>query len=410
MLAYSKVLALYLAAHPRLAAPPQLCAAPPLRDDGGDDGVLQQRMQAVREAEEAKAKNEASRLSSRIADLKLADEQERALDGRDTTYVPVICLDAMLPGQRLDIEETTDPTFGKFLRDLGLGGIFMMVSLHPKQRRIRRHGCLVRISQVDALRSTDDGDDDAPVAVRATLVGRRRAVVLQPPAADDRPSVKQRVGRWRRHYDPEGEESALGWGPEPMVAASSELQRLADECVDVERGSGGESDVGDVGDVCASAANAGCWTSERIWLLPGEAEVPSLEPGEDLLPEPRLAASTDRPFDVERTEALLKAVDEWLYLASDPGTFEDANVAASSRRDPRALLDGVLADIGPRPPAYEEPTALALWIGALINPLPALGVAPEIRGRLLEATSAGARLAIAEWGVRRSLANLKGEL
>ena len=48
MLAYSKVLALYLAAHPRLAAPPQLCAAPPLRDDGGDDGVLQQRMQAVR--------------------------------------------------------------------------------------------------------------------------------------------------------------------------------------------------------------------------------------------------------------------------------------------------------------------------------------------------------------------------
>lgn len=50
-------------------------------------------------------------------------------------------------------------------------------------------------------------------------------------------------------------------------------------------------------------------------------------------------------------------------------------------RFPRQL-DQVLADLGPCP-SIDEPDAACLWLAALLNPLPALGVAPEIRGHVL---------------------------
>ena len=43
--------------------------------------------------------------------------------------------------------------------------------------------------------------------------------------------------------------------------------------------------------------------------------------------------------------------------------------------------------LGPMPPP-ERPTDLSLWVGAYVNPLPALGVALEIRPLLLRATTA----------------------
>jgi hypothetical protein len=45
---------------------------------------------------------------------------------------------------------------------------------------------------------------------------------------------------------------------------------------------------------------------------------------------------------------------------------------------------------------------------ALINPLPALGVSPEIRGRVLAAPTAKRRLEILQWGIERPIRNLKG--
>ena len=42
-------------------------------------------------------------------------------------------------------------------------------------------------------------------------------------------------------------------------------------------------------------------------------------------------------------------------------------------------LRGVRASLGPMPPA-DEANERALWVAALINPLPALGVALEVRG------------------------------
>ena len=51
-------------------------------------------------------------------------------------------------------------------------------------------------------------------------------------------------------------------------------------------------------------------------------------------------------------------------------------------------LAGVLADLGPMPPAA-RPRDRATWVAALINPLPALGVSLEIRPAVLCAASTG---------------------
>eukprot|EP00965_Chrysotila_dentata_P149940 4951808-Pleurochrysis_carterae.AAC.1 len=112
----------------------------------------------------------------------------------------------MLPRQRLDFA-TQDPTFSKLLRDLGLGGLFVMVGVNSRQRKLHRYGVVVRISLVDAIYK-----NGIPTEVRACLDGRRRAWVCGPATA-----LAARVGRWRREYDPDGEVKALGWGLERFV-------------------------------------------------------------------------------------------------------------------------------------------------------------------------------------------------
>ena len=115
---------------------------------------------------------------------------------------------AMLPGQVMELE-TTDPGFSTLLSSLGLGGLFVMVSLNGRQRRVRRHGVLVRVALVDAMRSREH----LPTSVRARLVARERVVLCGPD--------RQRVARWRRQYDPDGEVPAMGWGDEPIVSGEA---------------------------------------------------------------------------------------------------------------------------------------------------------------------------------------------
>jgi hypothetical protein len=50
----------------------------------------------------------------------------------------------------------------------------------------------------------------------------------------------------------------------------------------------------------------------------------------------------------------------------------------------------VLADLGPMP-SVGDPEERALWVAALINPLPGLGVAYEIRPAMLATNSASQR-------------------
>lgn len=51
-----------------------------------------------------------------------------------------------------------------------------------------------------------------PTSVTFSIAGKRRCEILGP--SND---MKQRVGRWRRVYDPNGEGDRLGWGEERFV-------------------------------------------------------------------------------------------------------------------------------------------------------------------------------------------------
>ena len=65
-----------------------------------------------------------------------------------------------------------------------------------------------------------------------------------------------------------------------------------------------------------------------------------------------------------------------------------------------------LEDLGPPPEAHAT-DALALWVAALINPIPPLNLAPEIRSAALCAASAEQRLGVAFEATERSIAFLR---
>jgi len=103
----------------------------------------------------------------------------------------------------------------------------------------------------------------------------------------------------------------------------------------------------------------------------------------------------ERPIQGELalSETLEPLVERWLRL-----------VRAGRERQP-GQMDMILEHLGPMPPASEV-TDRALWVAALINPLPGLGVAWEIRPAILNADSSAQRLDIARKGLQASLENL----
>ena len=340
------------------------CPHPLLGIDGPStpDFLPQDAVDRVENAEMERART----LSERLSDLQAADERERRLMAMDEARFPVVCFDAMLPGQVMELE-TTDPGFSTLLCSLGLGGLFVMVSLNGRQRRVRRHGVLVRVALVDAMRSREH----LPTSVRARLVARERVVLCGPD--------RQRVARWRRQYDPDGEVPAMGWGDEPIV--SGEAAGLPADLLAPRDDSDGGDESGGTPPLC------------DVRLLRGEAEAPHVSDGDD-----GAVASMPTMFDGGDAVALACArvrtlMDEWEGLARDKATYDNVDVTAGLRvqrgqpglrRDPSRLLDGVVAALGERPDD-SAPSRLALYAAALINPLPSLGVAPECRAATLEA-------------------------
>ena len=90
----------------------------------------------------------------------------------------------------------------------------------------------------------------------------------------------------------------------------------------------------------------------------------------------------------------LSLVDRWIELAKE------------KERTP-GQIDTLLRELGKIPPTH-QPTERAFWIGALINPLPAMGVALEIRPALLTAKKAEQRVEIALNGIHRSIKYMDG--
>jgi len=95
--------------------------------------------------------------------------------------------------------------------------------------------------------------------------------------------------------------------------------------------------------------------------------------------------------EVETAESLLPDLEEWQGFV---------------RAERPHQLEGILRQLGPRPPCT-QPGAMALWAAALLNPLPPLGVAPELRADVLAAETVAARLQVVKRGLKASLEHLR---
>jgi len=94
--------------------------------------------------------------------------------------------------------------------------------------------------------------------------------------------------------------------------------------------------------------------------------------------------------------ALPEKVQEWLALVVSRGRERQPN-----------QLKLIQSHIGPMPDPRTQPAELACWVAALINPIPALGVAFEIRPALLLAPTVSDMIGIAMKGLALSCEKLR---
>jgi hypothetical protein len=316
-------------------------------------------------------------------------------------------MDPMLPKQCLQLR-TLDPTFGCFLRDgIGLGGLFVMTSLNPTTRLIRRHGVVVKVQALDVVASSSSSYGDAkplaPTAVDFEIVGVCRCRLVGGPKGDGI-MLRQRIGRWRRGYDPNGEESVLGWGMERFQNANDELVVLLKQ--EQEYNNNKDDDDDDENE------NSRPYTEWSTCLINV-----SLEQMDQIQDELIMKNDSDAIKITNQINTITQMLLEWQELASNEKTFENLNVTATTRIqrghaglyvNPKVLIKNVVHELGPRPSLSSSPTAFCYWATAIMNPLPPLGVSLEIRGTMLEAVTLQQRLNILERGLIRSIDNLKG--
>ncbi|CAK9066153.1 Uncharacterized protein SCF082_LOCUS33736 [Durusdinium trenchii] len=100
--------------------------------------------------------------------------------------------------------------------------------------------------------------------------------------------------------------------------------------------------------------------------------------------------------DIQLAEAIPVLVDEW----------QQALLEHKAERYEGQLKD-ILKDLGEMPSTIDA-NRLAFWAAALVNPLPALGVALEIRPAVLEAPSVKERIQIVRQGLRGSIEHISG--
>lgn len=98
---------------------------------------------------------------------------------------------------------------------------------------------------------------------------------------------------------------------------------------------------------------------------------------------------------VALAESIEPIVTEWVDL-----------VRSTSREREPLQITRVLSDLGPMPEA-EQVQDRALWVAALINPLPALGVALEVRAAVLDATDSLACMQVVNEALADSISRLK---
>ena len=272
-----------------------------------------------------------------------------AAKGRVQT-MPICVLDCMLPRQRLEFA-TSDNSFKALLqhcKDAAGGqdlGRFGMLGVDRANRCMMRQG-----TEVEVVRADDRGDG----TVAVELVGMRCLQLIGDPWLQDLGS----------------EEAAASPAPLAEVAAgtqdSSKYIMARIEFTPQQNGEGPRSDA---------AEEMGIETERMI---------------------DSLVSDTDREANVQLAKELEALVDTWCDLVVQKGL----------ERRPMQIAS-ILRNLGTMPPA-DRPFDRALWVAALINPLPALGVALEIRPAVLQAPSAAAALAVVTSGIQGSIGHVNG--
>ena len=137
------------------------------------------------------------------------------------------------------------------------------------------------------------------------------------------------------------------------------------------------------------------WTEARVLFLDSEDQEEEEVQGDDRMAVARaIAKAKEFTSPNMNMEGKMSLVDRWVELAK--------NV----EREP-GQIDALLEQLGEIPPP-EQPSERAFWVGALINPLPAMGVAMEIRPALLTAKTAEDRVQVAQEGILRSIRHMDG--
>lgn len=112
--------------------------------------------------------------------------------------------------------------------------------------------------------------------------------------------------------------------------------------------------------------------------------------------------------EANRTDDRLALARAMAKARQLPGLVSEWMELARKKERQPGQLDRLLIDLGVMPPTH-LPSKRALWVGALINPLPALGVALEVRPALLTARTPEQRVDIAVEGIEKSIRHMRGE-
>lgn len=134
------------------------------------------------------------------------------------------------------------------------------------------------------------------------------------------------------------------------------------------------------------------WTQAQVAYLDSKKEDAEEKDMESLARAMQMAKEFSEPNVSMKENKSLK--DMWIELAKE-------------RERTPGQIDQLLEDLGPIP-SWEEPSECAFWIGALINPIPAMGVALEIRPKLLMAKTPEERTQIALNGIWNSIQHMQG--
>jgi hypothetical protein len=133
------------------------------------------------------------------------------------------------------------------------------------------------------------------------------------------------------------------------------------------------------------------WTEARVEFLDSSAQE---EAEADHVRSRAIMRSKELTSPNMNTPNNLSLVDRWIELAKE-------NERTSGQ------IEKLLDDLGDIPPP-EQPSERAFWVGALVNPLPAMGVALEIRPALLTAKTSEERIEVALDGILRSIKHMDG--